>query len=757
MIRAIKIITAMIVSGLLLLVLAAVGLKLYFTPARLKALTLEYASKNLRREVTFDSASLNFSGLSISNLRVSEYPDFKKGEFFSAAYFSVRPSLRALIRREVKINSVSASGLNMRVAEVKKDTYNFSDLIAAAPEPKPPRPAEKKAASAPLAISSLKVKDSNFRYTNAAGDMSVDLKGINLSASDISPAGMFPLEAAFTLDVVSPYFKGSIPARLKGRVALGNFDPAKGQAEIDKASLSLGGVKAEVKGSLTNLMEPDAKLSMTVKEFSTSDLKTVFAGLPNKVLLPEIEADADFKLSFTNVLLRSVSFRAGAIKGSLKGRAAWNPKVSYNLAVQVKAQTPEMDSTTLARRFKQLPVPRGFKLPMADLSASINLKDGYADITSFSLDCGALSAAGKTSVNFSGKQLKAAGELKAEIKDLARLAAIAPALSAPYAPSGAASAALNYSYSGDVALKGYAALKGVGASFAGHKLSGLTGSMEFTKDSASAQKLEGKLDGENIGVSFKARDLMKHPKAEFDLKLAKLALKDPPAAAAQPGPATSAARQEAAKKAGGEPFYLDVTGKAEIGAIEHANFSCGPSSMRLNLVNISDDLKALDGSASFTAGPGKFSELYALAGRYKAAKVALYPLLVLQKASKLAKVLRLPDFNNIAFEKIEGDYSFNKGMMKLNKSALTADVADVTSGGSINLPEEKLDMRIDTTLKQASGITMGAPVGMLVKGTFNDPSVKPDIKSIVEQPAVKKALDKLVPNASKLLKGLFNK
>jgi hypothetical protein len=146
-----------------------------------------------------------------------------------------------------------------------------------------------------------------------------------------------------------------------------------------------------------------------------------------------------------------------------------------------------------------------------------------------------------------------------------------------------------------------------------------------------------------------------------------------------------------------------------------------------------------------------------MAGKHKAAKVALYPLLVLQKASKLVKTLKLPDFNNIDFDVLEGEYSFNKGLMKLNKSALTAAVADVSSSGSINLPAEKLDMKINTTLKKASGISMSAPVGMAVKGTMTDPQVKVDFKSVAEQPAVKKALDKLAPGASKLLKGLFKK
>ncbi|HAT72103.1 MAG TPA: hypothetical protein DCS63_04735 [Elusimicrobia bacterium] len=755
--KALKALAWAALAGLLCLAAAALAAKLYFTPARLKTLTLEYAARNLGREVAFDSVALGLSGFSITNLRVSEYPDFKRGEFLSAAAFSVRPSFRALLRREIKINSVSASGLKLRVTEVKKNTYNFSDLITPAPGVKPAALPGKSAPPPPLAISSLKVKDSRFTYANAAGDMKVELRDIDLSASGISPDGLFPLEGNFTLDVASPYFTGSIPASVKGRVALGNFDVQKGRAEIDKAALSLGGVKAEIKGSLANLLEPDARLSVAIKQFSTSDLKTVFKGLPHKVLLPEIEADADFKLTMKDVNLRSVKFRAGAVGGGLKGRAAWEPRVSYNITVEMKAQIPEMDTTLLARKLKQLPVPRGFKLPLADLTARLLLRDGSAEIQSFSLDCDALTVNGRSAVNFAGKELKADGSVKAEIKSLAKLAAIAPSLLSQYGLSGAAAASLDYKYSGELALKGTAALKEAGAVFADRKFSGFSGGLDFSKDTVTARKLEGKLDGEDLKASFSARDLLKHPKADFDVKLAKLTMKDAPPAAAAGAAKSGPTAAPAGKNAAAEPFYLDVTGRAEIGAIEHPNFRCGPSSMKIALTNISDDLKALDGTASFTAGPGKFSELYALAGRYKAAKVALYPLIVLQKTSKLAKTLRLPDFNNIAFDRIDGDYTFSKGLMKLNKSALTAAVADVASTGTIDLPAEKLDMRINTELKQASGITLGAPVGMLVKGTFADPSVKPDIKSIAEQPAVKKALDKLVPEGSKLLKNLFKK
>lgn len=747
--KVLKILLWTAAGAVLALGAAAAAAKLYFTQERLKALTTDYARKTLRREIAFETVALNLSGISIDKLRVSEYPDFKKGEFFSADSFSMRPSFRALLRREVRIESVSASGLNVRVTEVKPETYNFSDLLAAEPAVKPHRQPHPEPAAPRLTISSLKVRGSRFVYTNAAGDMSVTLRDIDLSASAISPDGLFPAEGEFTLAVASPYFNGEVPARVKGRLSLGGFAPEKGGAEIEKASFSLGKVEAELKGTLKNLLEPDARLQLTVRQFSTADLRKVFTGLPPKILLPAIEAEADFKLTQKDIKIRSARLRAGPLKAALKGRAAWDPRLTYDLQAETSAQIPEIDTTLLARKAKMYPVPRGLKLPLIEVSASLRLRDGKAEIRSFAADAAPFSVTGKAVVAFSGPRLRASGSARAELHNLARLAGIAPAALSAYGLSGAAAASLDYSYAGALSLSGKASLKDAGASYAGYSLSGLSGDVDFTGDSAASKKIQGRLDGGDFTASFSLRDALAHPKAEFDLDITRLTLKDTPA------PAQAAAAP--AGKPAGRPFYADISGSARAGAIEHPNLRCGPASFRLNLRNVSADLRALDGSASFSAGPGKFSELYKLAGRYKAAKVALYPLLVLQKASKAAKGLNLPDFDNIDFELAEGDYSFAKGQMRLNKSALAASVADVSSTGSIDLPAERLDMRLSVAMKRASGISMSVPVGLFVKGPFSDPSVRPDAKSIAQQPAVKKAVESLAPKAEKLLKGLFKK
>ena len=75
--------------------------------------------------------------------------------------------------------------------------------------------------------------------------------------------------------------------------------------------------------------------------------------------------------------------------------------------------------------------------------------------------------------------------------------------------------------------------------------------------------------------------------------------------------------------------------------------------------------------------------------------------------------------------------------------------------GSVNLPTERLDVRIQTKLHAASGMKVARPVGMKVKGTLSDPSVRLDVESIIKQPEVEKALEKGIEEGTKFLQNLF--
>ncbi|MBU2574221.1 MAG: AsmA family protein [Elusimicrobia bacterium] len=735
-------------SALLLGLVSFAALKFYFTPERIKTLLTGYAEANLKRQISLDSAALNLRGFSIKNLRIAEHPDFGKREFFSAEEFSIRPDFRALLKKELKINSISASGLNVSIIEVKKNVYNFSDLMS---PPQPPegakKPGAESAAKPPaFGISNISVKNSRLSYTSADKTLHVALDEIKLSASSIAGESLFPFEADFKLKLKSPYLSGDFPAYLKGKASLGALDPKKGKVRIEKALLTAGKINCELKGELENFLEPDASLDLRIKPFSSTDLKAFFPAVPARILLPAVNAAAGFKLTAGKIAFKSLDFKAGPVEGSLKGRLAWDPVFSYALNARVKAQVPEMNTDVLAKKFPA--VPKGFHLPLTEIEADAALNPGKIKVKLAKLSAASLAAT--MTGKFALEPFSASGALKISAGDIHDLAQIVPALK-PYKIKGKAGGGFNFTFDKILALRGKASFENVSAQFFDRKLSGLKGAVEIAKDRLSAEGVSGKLDGEDLKLGFSAKNYAAHPQVLLNLDLAALRL---PAAL----PAESAGKAGAAKKrANAKPFYFNLEGKTRLGAISHPNLAAGETVIKYALKNISEDLKNLSGQASFEVNGGKFEKLYDLAKENKAAKVALYPILILGKSSKLAKGLKLPDFNTITFTKMEGDYAFKNGLMKIQKSVLISNVADASSAGSINLAADTLDLKISTTLKEASGIRMSVPVGMFVKGTFENPRVKLDAKSVMKQPAVKKNLKKAVKEGSKLLKKLLKK
>ncbi|OGS52594.1 MAG: hypothetical protein A3J79_05755 [Elusimicrobia bacterium RIFOXYB2_FULL_62_6] len=730
----------------LLALVSFAALKLYFTPERIKTLITSYAQANLKRQISLDSASLNLRGFSLKNLRISEYPDFAKGEFFSAEEFSIRPNFRALLKKRLKIDSVSASGLKMTVLEVKKDSYNFDDLVASTETaPGAGKPAAGTAAKpAAFGISHIAVKNSRLAYTSADKTLGVVLDGIQLEASSISGEGLFPFEADFTLRLKSRYLNGDFPAYVKGKADLGALDLKKGKAKIEKALLNAGNINCELSGALENFLEPDAQLDLRVKPFASGDLKTYFASVPNRILLPAVDAAADFKLTPGRLAFRKLDFKAGQVEGSVKGGVSWDPAFSYNLVAKVKAKVPEMNSDLLAAKFPA--VPRGYHIPFTELEAEASLRPGKAKLKRAKLTAASVSA--ELSGDFSSEPRSASGALKFSAGNARDLAAVYPPLK-QYEPSGGAGGELSFSYDKALELRGAAELNGLGARFAGRQLSELKGTVEISKDAVSAASLTGKLDGANLRAEFSAKNYSSHPQVMLNLDLAALRLAALPQGGGEKG------NGAAKKKAAAKPFAFDLSGKARLGSVSHPNLTAGETVINYDLKDISEDMKRLSGQASFDVKGGKFDKLYDLARESKAAKVALYPMLILGKASKAVKGFKLPDFNTIAFTKMEGDYLFKDGLMKLQKSVMLSNVADVDSSGSVNLVTDALNLKLNTTLKEGSGISMSTPVGMTVKGTFDDPKVKLDVKSVMEQPAVKKNLDKVKKGGEKFLKGLF--
>ena len=749
--KFLKISAWVLVACLILVLGVIVTLKLYFTPARIKSFISNYAEANLKRKVSLVSATLNWSGVSIKGLKVSEFPDFKKGEFISVEDFSVHPDLKALFKRQFKIKSILASGLKVNITEVAKNTYNFSDLMRS---PQVSDGGKKSGAGGAnkamaFAISYIRLKKSSLSYVNSSSTMAVNLDDIKFNANTITGEGFFPFETNFEMKLKSPYLDGDFPVYIKGLIDLNGLDLDRGKVKIETASLKAGKINCEFKGEFEGFFTPDANLTLGIKPFSSSDLREFTPLVPLGIPIPDIEAVSSFNLTTSSVVFKSLDFKAGPVEGALKGNLNWDPVFDYALDADIKAKIPEMDSGALTENFPA--VPKGFHIPNINVEMVSAIRPDKIKFWRSKISADSLVAA------FSGEMVQSpfsvSGVVKISKLDMNGLTTIMPALK-PYALKGKAGGNLKIQFAKKLALSGKVGFNGVGAKFAGNKLSTMKGVIDISKKLIKSKGIRAKINGSVLKVEFSANNYLTHPTAMLNLDLAALKLSESTQPVKEGAVVVAKAEQKDLKTGS---FSFDLKGKSRLGSISHPRFSAGQTSLKYDLKNISTDLKALSGQASFDVKGGKFDNLLELAQRYKIAKVALYPMVILSQASKSAKGVKLPDFNTIVFTKIEGDYLFQNGIMQLRKSNLESNMADAAVSGNINLVTEALDMKISIKLKKASGISMSVPIRLIVKGTFDAPSVKVDIKSILEQPAVKKNVKILTEQGTKLLESLFKK
>ena len=103
----------------------------------------------------------------------------------------------------------------------------------------------------------------------------------------------------------------------------------------------------------------------------------------------------------------------------------------------------------------------------------------------------------------------------------------------------------------------------------------------------------------------------------------------------------------------------------------------------------------------------------------------VFPLMIFR--SSAAGGLRIfPDFNDISFTELVGDYVFDACMMTLQDSHLYSDAANVTSVGRIDLPGEKLSL---TVTAQVANV---APMDIEVTGTFAQPKTKVKVGKFIK-------------------------
>ncbi|MBI2119850.1 MAG: AsmA family protein [Elusimicrobia bacterium] len=258
-------------SSLLLLGLS-LALKIKYPPEKIKKIALEELSKKLGREVSFKDVSINlFTGISLSEFKCSEKPNFQKGSFVECEKFSMGVNLLSLLQKEMVITSLKLNQPKIKISrEPDGKTYNFSDLLTAEGEEAKEK-VEKGGKGLKISVTKIKITKGFFQFLDLSPrKIEATLSLINLTIQGASFAQ--PLKINFDTEF-SAKISGKFPD-LNGKIEFSGVLHALSQKiKADHFVIKIPGFyELNLTGNIENLSQPNIDTSLEISSLSYAEL-----------------------------------------------------------------------------------------------------------------------------------------------------------------------------------------------------------------------------------------------------------------------------------------------------------------------------------------------------------------------------------------------------------------------------------------------------------------------------------------------------
>ncbi|MCA1796506.1 MAG: AsmA family protein [Geobacteraceae bacterium] len=331
-----KIIAFSAIALLLIVAGGAILAKLLLTPERIRAAVVPLAQEHLGREVSLEGIEFSiFSGIVLEGLEIKE----ANGEdtFVSAERALLRYRLWPLLKLQLEVDEIALIKPHIRVVRHADSSFNFSDLLQAQNDTKPPAPpadtetsaAQAGAAAAAISIhiANLTLEDGTLQVVDhavaAPRSHQYELSNFNLNARAIALRQTFPLKISCSINGAALEGKGQVnllKRTLEAEAALTRFDVEAFAPYFVSA----------IPGELHSLaLSAQLKVSATPAEISSrgeislEDIGLTLAAMPDAPI-----KDATFLLNYAGtyqtaqggVQLDRAELNYNGIKAELQGK-----------------------------------------------------------------------------------------------------------------------------------------------------------------------------------------------------------------------------------------------------------------------------------------------------------------------------------------------------------------------------------------------------------------------------------------------------
>lgn len=246
-------------AGLALLVLAGVGLYLYLTPERLRALIVPRLSKSLDRTVEIDTVSLSLWGginAVVDGLTIQERPGFGPTPFVSARGMDISIPILPLLTGEGKLGTITIRSPSLSLLVNENGESNFSDLF---------EPDSSASSGRVLPINHIVLSDAALRYRDQSQNTDLSIEGLDLDVAAGLEPGAISLQGTVSLDELSSRSGGdSEPFRTGALASEFRVGYSADLVQIRELELRKGGVSLAITGT-TDLSGETTALDLRIQ------------------------------------------------------------------------------------------------------------------------------------------------------------------------------------------------------------------------------------------------------------------------------------------------------------------------------------------------------------------------------------------------------------------------------------------------------------------------------------------------------------
>lgn len=572
-------------------------------------------------------------------------------------------------------------------------------------------------------------------------------------ARGLSKGPLVPTVSA-RLDLDLPSFSGSqLPGSgLPGGLTLpamtlaGSVRIAGDSAAFDGLTASMKQGRIAVSGSAAGLRSRKPKLDLDVQaKLSLPELTAAqlpFAALPKGLRTPAADLDGRARLKGDELTLSSLDVRtkagtvtlSGTVKGVMSGD--YEPALGVSAALSLPALTAADIPAGLA--------PEGFHLPASRWDGQLFASRDVVRIKSLRAVAGRndVELVNTTLSGLRGPKPQIDATVKCRSFALEELSDLTPAIREMDVKGSGFFALSAVGALSRPILAGKLQFKTLGAVVQGLHLSGFTGTASFDEHRIDVPNLRGKVENGDLDLDLTVKDYVKHPAVDLQAELSEFDLGkflDAKAKVAAAGEQRAQRKAEAAGKpaAPAEPVAMDLKGRLTVKRLVHPNFQANDVRADWDLSDVTPDFRRLGGTASFTAaGGGRFIDLSKALISSKLLRALLMPLFVIPSIGGQAASI-----DNATYSELMGDYSFSRGLMTIRDSHVNSSIGAVRDEGTIDLPDEKLDMTVTADILHLPTIVMG------VGGSFDHPTHHLKLQKMLTP--------QLQQQGQKLLKSIF--